>query len=288
MAVNVLNFDTVGLHSAWMGFKDSNNVYGIGSGLTLAQGADAGSLLLDLADSLALQEAEPRFVSTKGDDGSGHVFILPPEENPRGSLAVGAFNANLYALSRNMNVYSDGDWEVTLIQPTNFLLKNMYLITNHLAKSWDSGSTGAAGYMVQILFDVQVYGRGPAQLANAQASPFEFSLVSNPNGYWPHGRAISVANEGDTGALGVRFYSPYPVTLHTFVQNNSDISFNLDKTPAEDAANKLRFFDNGTELTWVTSTPSGATEFEVTDQAVALGAAGTAGHYVVGLYQYSD
>lgn len=287
MASNVDVFDTAGLEEAWYGFKDTNNIYGIGSGKTLSSGSSAGSGFLRMIETFALSPVAPRVVTTQGNDGPGHTFIFPPVENPNGTVTLGAFLGSFYALQQNMNLYSYAEWDVTLIQPTDFQLLDMYLILNSQAKSFDSDSPSATGFVVTIYPNVQIYPSDAPQFANAAPTQFEHVAVANKTNYWPTGKALSESLEGDDEAVGMRFYSPYKVTLHAALLTASAATFSLDKTPASDAANKVRLLENGTELTWTASSP-GTGEFSLTAKTVSVGASATSSRYVVVLYQYSD
>jgi hypothetical protein len=288
MAINVTNFDSAGIAEAWYSFKDASNIYAIGDALTLAAGSSAGCGKLELIETFALSPQAPRIVTTTGNDGPGHTFIFPPTENPSGTVTLGAFNGSFYALQQGMNVYDDGDYYVTAIQPDDAELKNMVLILNSQAKSWDSSSDGAPGYMVTIYCDTNIYPQDSAQLSNAAPTQFQHVAIANKNGYWPTGRAFSASNEGTDKAVGVRFYSPYKVTVHAFTTNGALTTFSLDKTPAADSAGAVRVFNSGAEMTWTSSTTLSTDSFNVTTKVITLGHAITTGQHVVVLYQYSD
>lgn len=276
------NYTSAGLYNAWFGFLDDAGYFNGSSATSLANGSDSGMIEIDGIDSAEINPQAPRIVTATGNDGAIGTFIFPPDSNPQGQLTLGAFNSNLYALPQSNKVYAEGaDWEFTMIQPSVFNMKNCCVVLNSQAQSRDSGTVGLAGYMVEIYPRCQLIPSGGSGLRNAQASNFTHSIIANRFDAYPWGTALSASNEGTTGAVGFRFYSPYPVTMHAYKSDNSTVTFTVDKTPAAANADKFGMWRTAVKQVYTTNfTLVAATK------TITLVAAGAAGVKNVALYQY--
>jgi hypothetical protein len=276
------NYTAAGLYSAFYGFLDSAGYFNGATATTLANGADSGAVYVDGIDAFELNPQAPRIVTVPGNNGAISTYLFPADSNPQGSLTVGTFNSNLYALPQSNKVYAEGaDWEFVTIQPAVWDFRNIAIVVNTQAQSRDSGTVGLAGYMVEIYPRCQLIPSGGSARQNAQASNFTHSVIANQFDTYPWGKALSNTNEGTTGAVGIRFYSPYPVTMHAFKSDASATTFTTDYTPAAANADKFGIWKAGVKFAYTTNfTLVAATK------TITLAAAGTAGDKHICLYQY--
>lgn len=256
--------------------------YMIGAAATLANGSDSAMVTADGPDVLNLQPADYRIVPVTGNDGNLGNFIFPPDSSPQGTLELGTFNSALAVAGQGSKIWSDGDYEMVPIGPLEFSINSLVLIVNSRAQSREVSAIGTPIYLVQIYPNVQAVPKFANGLSNAQASKFTHQLIANPSSKLPDGRALSLANQGATQAVGMQFASPYPVAMHVFISNASTLVFTLAHLPVAANGTKVIVVKNGTKLTYTTDYT-----VSTTTGVVTLVAAGTAGDVFEVLYQYS-
>ncbi len=249
--VNIEQYISAGIESIW--YSRKNGVYAYGASETLAAGSDSGAIRIDGVSEFTLQPAEYRTVSVGGDDTTLGSFIFPPEESPSGVLTLGTFNAALASAAQGTNTYAIQDWDTVVIQPEDFNFASLVIITNSRAKARSSGDLGEAGYMVQIWFNVTAVPRFATGLSTATAAQFTHTLTANMADTNPWGTALALANEGTTAAMGYQFWSPFPVTIHTFISDGVTETFVLDNKPAEGSVEKVPVFRTGSVLAYTTN-----------------------------------
>lgn len=270
-----------GLQILDWGYRNSSG-YVIGAAATLANGSDSAMVNADGADILSLQPADYRIVAVPGDDANVGTFIFPPDSSPQGSLELGTFNSALAVAGQGTKIWTDGDYEMVTIGPKEFSINALVLIANSRAQSRDSGAVGNPIYLVQIWPNVQAVPRFANGIQNATGMKWTHQLIANPSSKLPDGRALSLANQGATQAVGLQFASPYPVAMHTHISDGSDLTFTLGHVPVAANGTKVKATRNGTALVYTTDYTVSAVTGVVT-----LVAAGTAGDIVVVTYQYS-
>jgi hypothetical protein len=278
---NVQKYTTAGLQVGHYGFRHASG-YMIGAASTLANAGSSGMVPLDGIESISLQPQAGRIVNIGGNDGNVGSYIFPPDASPTGDLVLGTFNANAAALPLANKVWTDGDLDRVPIQPSDYDYKNMIIVTCSRAQSRDAATLGTNGFVVKEYCNVVLVPRFEASLQNATGANWTHQIIANQSTTLPDGRALSLANQGTTKAVGFQSWSPNLWTYHVFVRDGIATTFTLDHLPLAADAVKTRVTNNGTLLSYTTdytvSTSTGV---------VTLAAVGTAGHIVVVGYQYS-
>lgn len=280
MTNNVEQFNSAGIERVLWAMNSAAG-YPYGTAGSIANGGDAGMGRLIGTQNINLPLQPPRQVPISGDDGPIAMYFFAPETLPSGDLVLANIDLNLWAKSQGINVYADGDWDVTIGQPDNPTFNQLNLITTAQAKSAMSGSVGNAGWMTTFYPRVQIVPIGVQSQSNAAASNFSHQLIANRFDRLPWGSTLSVANQGTTGGAQYGpFYSENRVALHTHVSDASDVAFTLTYTPAAATAAKIKVYRNGTLLTITT-------DWSVSGSTITLVAAGSAGDVVVCRYEYT-
>lgn len=278
-------FNSAGIHSVWVGFRDSSG-YFIGNDSTAgANGSDSGMIQLIRTNGFDLSPNAPDVATPEGDDGPGNSIIFRNAENPIGTITAEAINLAIAAKAHGASVYTDGEFEYALISPANLIEKDMCLIINHKAASESAATLGSSGFNVEVYPNVKLTYVGGGSTTGPNVRQTTFNIIANPATRLPWGKQLATADEGDTKGVGIEGWSPYPLTMHTFLHDNSTATFTLDKTPAADSAEAVAMWQAGTKLTYNSGTPS-------TDEYKNVGAtvtvvAETAGTRDIIIYQYA-
>jgi hypothetical protein len=274
-------FDTAGLAASWWGFVDPTTQRFLGAATTLANGADSSAVELKGLFSQDINPPALRTVATKGNNGFISEFIFPAEGGPQGTIQLGQFDANFYALTQGNKIYSlDNDHELVMIQPTVFDLKRLCLIFNANANAQDVGYAGNPGFIVDIYPNVRLMPTGGSGMRSAQDSNFTWRAVANAFDKFPWGESLSNSNQGTLGACGFRFFSPYPICMHAHKGDGSDVAFTLSKTPASADADKLGIWNNSASKLAYTS------GFTASAKVVTLASAPSAAYNTTVMYEY--
>lgn len=277
---NVGKYTGAGLQLAHYGFRHASG-YMIGSAKTLANGSSSAMVAMDGVQSISIQPSDFRTVNVAGNDGSVGTYIFPPETSPSGTVVLGTFNASLAALALDNKVWSDGDRDLVPIQPRDYDFKSMIVVVNSRAQSRDAATLGTAGFVVQEYLNVTLVPRFAASLQNATGADWTHQMIANPSATLADGRALTLANQGTTQAVGFQSYSPNLWTYHTYVSDGNTATFTLSHLPLAADAVKIRATKNATIMAYTT----GYT-VDIATGIVTLAAAGTAGDIVVVGYQY--
>lgn len=278
-------FNAAGLHSVWLGFVNSDGYFIGNSSTVVSNGSDSGMLQLIRANSFDLQPNAPDTVTAQGDDGPGNTFVFRSGENPIGTITTEAVDLDILAKVVGATKYTDGELEYSLVSPSNLLEKDMCLIVNTKAKSESPATVGSSGFNVLIFPRVQLTYTGGGTTSGANVRQVTYNIIANQFTRLPWGKALAVADEGDTKAVHIEGWSPYPITMHAFAHDASTTTFTLDKTPSGDSVNAVSLWQAGTKLTYNAATP-GTDEYKNVGSTVTV-AAETAGTLDNVVYQYT-
>jgi hypothetical protein len=280
MTVNISNYTNAGLQRAEVSFFDNTDNIMIGSGTTLAQGADSPMLVVDGVNSYDLQPQAQRVVNTEGDDGVLGTFFFEPSELPSGNLVTGTFNSALAAQAQGSLVYSDGDFDVITYQPKDFINRRLMLVTTAQSQARDASSVGNPGFVITVWPSVQLRARGHSGgQTNATAGTYDHDIIANLVDKYPFGEAFSLSNEGTTQAVGYQYFSPNRVSYHAFVADGATTDFQLANTVAASDALKVQAWKDGVRQAYTTNYTAAGTTF-------TLAAAGSAGEKWSVRYQW--
>lgn len=274
-------YTSAGLSTLDWGYRNSSG-YMLGAAATLANGSDSAMVNGDGIDAFNLQPADYRLVDIAGNDGSVGTYIFPPAGLPQGTMELGTFNSALAVAGQGTKIWTDGDYEKVNIQPLERSNLALHLVTNSLAQSRDAATLGTPGYFVEVWYNVQAVPKFASGLKNATASSFTHQLIANMSTKMPDGRLLTLANNGCTQAIGEAFFSPYPITYHSFISNASTLVFTLGHLPVAANGTKVKLIKNGTAMTYTTDYT-----VNISTGVVTLVAAGTAADVFEVLYQYS-
>jgi hypothetical protein len=275
----------------YYGVVDSSG-YLVGSTASApAAGNQAGSAMAQLLGikNFPFAPVDPDRPTQRGDAGALARFIHRPTELPESNMIFGASDYDFYALCQALAVLTLGGGKFVLGQAYNPTYADLVLLAFSQGKSQESASEGSGLWEARIILKTNIFPKGRTAFNDEALSEYEYALVSNYATAFPWGHAFSDADEGDTKAAYVDFTWPYRPILQRWTGNNTETSFNLDKNIAEDSADNIVVFVNGTAQTWVTGAP-GAGEFGITagtPDVLVLGTAPASNAKVVALYGWN-
>lgn len=270
-------FGAVGSSFNFWGIRNANG-YVTGTATALANGANSGMGRLFGVSSLGIQKAASRNVVIPGDNSIFGAIKIAAGDLSQGSLVTSVKNPIFTTSSQGTILDDFGDSEIALdgIPCPNY--RQLVLVTNAPAVNED----GAQGFSVKIYFNIQADPRDN-DTQDAQAHQYTHDLIASLANAFPWGQAFTLVDHGSTRALMTEpFFSLYPLCIHTLRRNTGVTTVVLDETPAAANADSVLAFNNGTAMTYAGS-PASGTEYAVNTatRTVTLGAAGTAGDYLV-------
>jgi len=280
MAVNVKKQVGGGLAYVFWGIIDSNGYLQGSSTTTPSNGDQDGSIMAQLqgASSFPWAPSTAQSQSVEADDGAIAHFMFYPTELPTAQAVFRASDYDFDAACETMLVHDVGQFSVIPrggYQPT---YRDMcFLVISQSKTLTDTGiASGLSHWEALFVGPTNVQPQGRAERASATVNAdYNYQITSNFASQYPTGVAFSASNIGTTKTPAFDFTSPYKPIFQRWNGDNSETTFNLGKNIAEDSANNIRVFVDGTEITWVTGVP-GAGEFGITEGATDTAVFGTA------------
>jgi hypothetical protein len=250
----------------------------------IANGSSAGMGRLRGVDTLSIAEPEAPRVYATGDNGVITAFLLQPAELPGGALSLGVFDQTYNIKSNGMKIFTLENWDMSLGFPSCFTFADQMHIVNAPMNSQESTSLDEAGWAVTMIMKTQVHSKMTGQVATGAVTKAENTMNIKRAATLPWGVALSTATHGSTAASYIRFASPAPVKMHTFIGDNSTTTFTLDETPTAASAAAVALWQAGVLKTYA----SGAGNYEVntSTKVVTMGTAPGTGVVVTVLYQH--
>jgi len=282
---------SAGAASVYYGAVDSTG-YLIGSTATApTAGNQTGSSMVQLegVKNFPFVPNAPDRLNITGDDGAIAQFLWNPIELPTGDVTFAVSDQDFGALAESLLVHDIGGYSFLGIQPAAVTYQDLCLLVTAQAKSRTSGSVGSSGYYNYLIMKANAYYQGRDSFAERAEAAFIYNLIANKADVYPWGLAFSDANNGDTEFVVMEFTSSYRPMIQRWTGNNVEVTFNLSKNIADDAANNIAVYEAGVAITWVTGAP-GAGQFGITEGAtdtLVFGTAPVSGAKVVALYGWA-
>lgn len=254
MAVNIKQFTSAGADILYYGARDGNG-YLIGGTATAPTAGDAdGNPMLKAEGVKNFPHAitEPDVINITGDDGIISQYLFEPVELPNFVVDLSTYNLTLDALVQTTTVYSVGDSDIGVIQPTIPTYQDMILILQAQGKSRASASSNASLWHTLIVPNCQMAALGRDNWQERAASMNRYRVTTNSVTQFPWGEALSEVNNGCLEAAAFYITSENRIHMHRFTGNASQVQFNLDYTPAEESSDKCHVYVDGAEETYTT------------------------------------
>jgi hypothetical protein len=206
--------------------------------------------------------ADPEVATQTGDQQSLASFIIGPRELPTASITFGAANFAFRALSQGLTDFAVGGGQFIGGQPKNPVYEDLLLLVVSQAKSLESGNLGSM-WEGRYIFYCNVAVKGRNGYSDSGLPTYDHTLTANYSTTLPWGVAFADGTHGDTEFVYVDFTWPYEPTLQRWTGDNIETDYNAAENIAEDSAENVIAYVNGTAQTWVTGVP-GAGEFGIT------------------------
>lgn len=280
--VNTNQWSSFGIQYAF--WAALNGAYPYGTTGSISNGGNAGMGRLRGVNSVQISESEAGTVYVNGDNGVVTSFLTQPQELPKGPINLGVMDQNFAAKSNGSVVYAEGDWDILGGVPQCYTFADLCLVLNAPGNAQESANLDEAGYEVTMILKLQ----NKANLFNEMATNAARQFANNTNvkrstkELW--GRAFSAVSDGSTAFAVRQFFSPYPVTIHTFVGDNSTTTVTLNETPAAATGTAVQAWQADTKLVY----GSGAGKYTVdtSTKVVTFGTAPGTGVKVILPYQF--
>jgi hypothetical protein len=257
--------------SVWYGLRNSSGIF-VGSTATVpAAGNQDGSALAQLGgvQDFPLQILDPSYPSQPGDGGTLARFINKPTELPQTTANFGAMDMTFAALATTMLTFDVGGGAGVLTQPYNPTFRDMVMLAISPGKAQDTGYVDTSIYECDLWFNVNCYPKFRNSYQTGTLPTYSVGMIANYGERLPWGTALAAGTHGDTKAAGLHFTWPYRPILQCWQLNGTEVTFNLAKNIALDAATNLAAFTFSSAgavqaLTWATGVP-GSHEFGITE-----------------------
>lgn len=253
---------------------------------SIANGSSAGMGRLRGVDTLSIAEPDAPRVHVTGDNGVITSFLLQPAELPGGALSLGVFDQTFNIKSNGLKIFTLQEWDMSLGFPACFAFADQMLIANAPMNSQESTSLDEAGYAVTMIMKAQNHSKMTGQMQTATPTKADNMLNVKRAATLPWGVALTTATHGATSASYIRFASPKPVKMHTFIGDNSTTTFTLDETPTAASAAAVALWQAGTLKTY--GAGAGNYTVDTGTKVVTMGTAPGTGVVVTVLYQHVD
>jgi hypothetical protein len=280
--VNTNQWASLGIQHAWWAALSGYYPYGVTG--SIANGGNAGMGRLRGVNSVEIAEAEAGVVYVNGDNGVTTSFLTQPQELPKGAINLGVMDQTWAAKSNGSVIYAEGDWDILGGVPLCYSFADLCMVLNAPANAQESTNLDEAGWEVTIILKLQ----NKASVLNTMATNAARTFVNNTNvkrssrKLW--GQSFTAVADGSTAFAVQQFMSPYPVTIHAYVGDNSTTTVTLNETPAAATATAVQAWQANTKLTY----GAGAGNYTVvtSTKVLTFGTAPGAGVTVIIPYQY--
>jgi hypothetical protein len=269
-----LNLNATVLRAAVCGSVVSDRIC-----FAITNGADAG--MSNLAGVTALEFTHPQGTVSpvRGNGRTYTSFKGKPEGTSTGTLNMVFKDLNVDNGIRKTSIYARGVYDVTMFSLRCIEYANIAMITNQRAANQD----GAEGWLVREYHSMRVEPTG-ATLSGLTVDgvPVNYVFDMDETTKELTGLTVSSTNYGVASASYQEYWSPYPVTMQTFIGDAAATTVTLDYTPAGDGASFSELYADGVALTY----GAGAGSFTTALGVLTFGTAPAAGVTNVLRYQF--
>lgn len=259
-----------------------NGSYPYGATGTISNGSGAGMARYKAVQELTIEDPKGEVTYVPGDNGVATAFTNQPQTLPTGSLKVGFFDQTATAKMNGLKIAALGQWDRSVFGPQCYTFADVCFIANSPANAEESNNVDEGMWQVAILNKVQMQAMMIAAMASNTPASWTNTANVKRSSKTLWGESYTGATLGTTAAAGEVFGSPYPVTMHTYIGNNSTLVVTLDETPVAAAATAIRVFKDGVELVYTTDF-----SVNVTTKVVTFVAAPGTGAVCIIVYQFS-
>lgn len=280
--MSVAQFAAVGSAKTYFAFKNSSG-YAIGTGTSLANGATSGAGQLLGFKSINIPVPPARAIPVTGDNTILGSVLIPGNTVSAGTLVTSISNPTLSNKAIGLLTETVQGVDMDEFGTPCPVFTNLCIIDS--APGF-SATTGLAGWETTLWFDVQIFPLYETTITADGEHTFTFNVKANPVTVRPNGTSSTVVTNGTSKALGMKFFTTYPMLISTFVGDGAATTFTLDQTPTTGVTSNttdVLLWDNGS----IKTQSAGAGNYTQTGGVVTFGTAPTAGHFNVAFYFYS-
>lgn len=229
-----------------------NGSYPYGASGTISNGSGAGMARYKAVQELTINDPQSAVAYVLGDNGVATSFTQQPQELPSGDLKIGFFDQTAAAKMNGLKIAALGQWDRAVFGPLCYAFSDVCMIANSPANAEESANVDESMWQVAILNKVTMQAAMIAAMSSNTPASWtnKANVKRSSKTLW--GESYTGPTLGTTAAAGEVFGSPYPVTMHTYIGNNSTLVVTLDETPVAATATAIRVFKDGVELTYTT------------------------------------
>lgn len=226
---------------------------------------------------------EPENTNITGDDTVLGAIEFPPNEVPSFIIENAVFDLIIQAALQSTSVETLGDIKLSVLQPNDADYPDTTWIVQGKAKIQDAGREGQKGWMGYIVPLASAVPLGREAFAERAAASDRYRITAQIAGKKPWGVTIVTGDLGTDGSPLIKYTSPNPLSMHTFIGDGSTSIYGpLDFTPVSQA--KVHIYEgNGQLLTAGTDFTVNTTTKMITRVAGAL----AAGRFWEVLYEFT-
>ena len=247
---NTNQYSIFGIQYAFWSALSSGAPYGVTG--TIANGGNAGMGRLRGVQDFNITEPVAETVYVPGDNGVSTSFKVQPTELPTGTLTTGVLDQTFASKSNGTVIYADGQWDEVSGVPACYSFADICLVLNSPATAQESGNLDESGWVVTEVYKIQNQASILAQMQSGAAVSFPNNMTLKRATSSLAGRSFSVANDGTTALAFKQYMSPYPVTYHAFVGDNSVTTVTLNETPVAASGDAVQLWQTNVKKTYTT------------------------------------
>ena len=284
-----MSHSSAGVEAIWWGLENSSGDF-TGDALTIAAGENDEMALADGIQEFTLAIPETNLVNVNFNDAPGFTFQFKPDSNASGQMNLGIMDFSLATAPVGGNTFTHEGTTAIALLTDGLAFRNVWLTVNSQAKSADLASFGNAGYEVTTV-RATLFPRGRNGWSYQTEAQYQYDIVAVPFTSTIMGETLTSAKHGATKIYGgIKQFFTNKQRYGAFEANSSATTFDLDGVPAVNPSDATLYdivvytsaSGTLTAVTQVASSPSDATEFEVTETGgvytVEFGAAPTTGN----------
>jgi len=232
---------SAGVQEAWLSFTDTEG-FSIGNTTsTLSAGSTRGSYKFVGIQQMPSAVPEGEAVVVEGDDGVLGTLLFESAAPREFLINMGQGDLTLDAQLQGTTTYTEGDMILGAVDPNAPEYPTVALIVNSRSLKRDTGQTGQKAWTNFLYPAVQIQPLDRETYQGRTAASYRYKGVAQAvtNLNW----GVTVNNQFTTeAATAFRTTSEYPVTMHAFTTDGSNMVITLDKTPAGTTSAKVRVY----------------------------------------------
>ena len=286
MPINVKKLTAAGAHHVFYGVIGPSGYLLGGTTTAPVAGDQDGNPMLELigVKDFPFTPTDPQRVTVTGNDRPLSQFIFQPTEFPQDNLVFGAADLTFNALAQSTKVRDLGAFSLSAVQPSDADWPDLFMLVGSKAKTQTAGAKNLSIWHYLLIPRVQVVPKGRSGFNEQGDAQFQYAMNANPFDVHPWGEALSETNEGTTETIAFDFTAPYRVHMHRFTGDGSQVTFNLDYTPAAEDGDHVLVWVDGTLQDYTTDYTVSASAKALTFEA---GSTPADGAKIVVLYCYT-